>query len=268
MRKLWWPKIVGSSASSRDSVQASSMTATTPAWHETSEGTAHSATHRPGVGERTRDGTRLSSRWARCQATSIETHLNHSSRRQRRHSIRPPCLLPPARSQAVLFLHLCIFAATISSIAAQTTTTAWCNSDNIPEDPKTEICLEPSVGPIAGSVMVTVKGMQRAAEKQPFALPDWRGKCNEASWWRCTFATPEGTRASPVRVLASSCAHNYVVCESPGQRISGDVFMTVSRNDSLYTFPSPSGNKEIFSYYGTVPSFPTMHAVSIGYYVC
>lgn len=259
IRQLWWPKLVGSSFTSRDTVHASSKTSNSPAWRETSEGTAHVATYWAS-GERKRDGTRLSSRWARSQATSWEHDLNHALSRPRRHSIRP--CLPPSQSKAVLVLHFCIFAAAISSIAAQTTTTKWCNSDNIPEDPNTEICLEPSVGPVAGGVMVTFKGMQRAAEKQPFALPDWRNKCNDTSWWRCTFATPEGKQASPVKALASSCAHNYVVCESPGQTISGDVFTAVSRNDSLYTFPSPSGTKEIFSYYGMVPSLSTMHAVS------
>ena len=96
--------------------------------------------------------------------------------------------------------------------------------------------------------MVTVKGMQRAADRQ--SEVDWTSECSSYSSWQCTFSHVRGDRMAPVPAVASSCQHNYIVCESPAQVNSGDVFVSVANTNSNFHIPSPRGRMEIFSYYG------------------
>ena len=236
-RTLWWPELACSMACSGAALRASEARAPDAADGQQEEPLVAAATiSGGGLG----GGTRLSSRCARCPAlaTPDPTAL---------------CLRRPRRARLGLLLRLGVLAAAVSAITAQQEsaqiTTRWCNSDNEPSDPRVEVCFEPSVGPIDGGVLVTVKGMQRAAAAQQ---RDWQSRCSDRNWWQCTFAKPEGKFASPVPVLTTSCRYNYVVCESPAQTISGDVFVSVTRNDSggRWSFPSPSGEQPIFSYYG------------------
>lgn len=210
-------------------------------------------THLKFNGHENRNGTRLSS----CCAHNQDTANANTNARRRPH-IHECCFLS--------VLRLAIVVAVASVVSAQTTTTKWCNSNNEPDDPLIELCFEPSVGPIAGGVMVTVKGMQRAASMQAPAA-DWRSKCSDASWWTCTFARPEGTFASPLAAIRSSCEFNYIVCESPRQTISGDIFVSISRIDQNWAFPSPKGRNQIFSYYGTHRLHPDacMYRKSFGF---
>lgn len=185
-------------------------------------------------------GTRLSS-W--CAQSSSESKLHSRSKcydlwRFPRH----------VQFGRLLFLGV-IVGASLSSSAAQNSTKKWCNNENEPDEVSTvEICFEPSVGPMAGGVMVTVRGMKRAADRQ--SEVDWTRECSSYSLWQCTFAHVRGDRMAPVPAKASSCEDNYIVCESPAQVNSGDVFVSVSNVKYDYHIPSPRGRNEIFSYYG------------------
>ena len=184
-------------------------------------------------------GTRLSS----CCA------LGSSGSRLHNGMLRCGRRYPRHRRVGRLLFAGAFFSAAISLSFAQTTTTKWCNSDNEPDEVSpVEICFEPSVGPMAGGVMVTVKGMQRAADRQ--SEVDWTSECSSYSSWQCTFSHVRGDRMAPVPAVASSCQHNYIVCESPAQVNSGDVFVSVANTNSNFHIPSPRGRMEIFSYYG------------------
>ena len=91
----------------------------------------------------------------------------------------------------VALFRLSIVASAGFFVAAQETQDAqkWCYTDKEPNVSTIEICLEPSVGPMTGGSMVTIKGMHRAADSLGQSA-DWESKCNEPSWWFCTFATP------------------------------------------------------------------------------
>jgi hypothetical protein len=216
------------------------------------------------TGRSNTDGTRLSSR----RAHKLIKTAHNAMHRHVQHGIRQ---FFPQRTFLCGILRLTIVAATFFSIGAQTiSSTKWCDTDKEPLDNSIEICLEPSVGPMDGGVLVTIKGMQRAAASRPTfsdtstgkslsTLADWESKCNQTSWWQCTFAGTDGSKGRPLPAKASSCLGNFVVCESPEQRMSGDVFVSVSRNDSAFTFPSPAGRNEIFAYYGMLKFLLMMH---------
>ena len=226
--KLWWPR--------RENRCSHSAASSCEADHDNSE-----------PGQLRGDVDRvMCGKWSRTQLSSCGQPMTARPNL----SLRQPFF--PRPKTLVWLLRLGILAASVSAVAAQTEPQRWCNADTEPDNPLTEICFEPSVGPMAGGVMVTVKGMQRAANMQA-PLADWRSKCDDVSWWLCTFAQPSGNFAPPVRANRSSCAYNFIVCEAPGQTMSGDVFVTVSTKDNGYVLPSPSGNKGVFSYYGTLP---------------
>ena len=224
---------------------------------------ANACSERTTTGRSNTDGTRLSSR----RAHKLIKTAHNSMHKEGQHGIRQ---FFPKRTFLCGILRLTIMAATFFSIGAQTiSSTKWCDTEKEPSDSSIEICLEPSVGPMDGGVLVTIKGMQRAAASHPTfsdtsgkslsTLADWKSKCNQTSWWQCTFAGTDGSKGRPLPAKASSCLGNYVVCESPEQRISGDVFISVSRNDSAFTFPSPAGRNEIFAYYGMLQCLLMMH---------
>jgi len=235
-RALWWPERARSVACRGGPLRESDACARDAAPGARGEGQAAATSSSGGVG----GGTRLSSRGARRPVPA-------APRVPARCLQRPRC---PRRARFGLLLWLSVLAAAVSAIAAQTLkTTRWCNSDTEPDDPRVEVCFEPSVGPIAGGVLVTVKGMQRAAARQAPSA-DWKSRCSDSAWWQCTFAKLEGVVANPVPALNTSCEYNYVVCKSPAQTISGDVYLSVQRNDSSWSFPSHTGEQPIFSYYG------------------
>jgi hypothetical protein len=218
--------------------------------------TGYGASCRAFTSSRTPDGPQQNMRQERaCRkgttGTRLPSRCAHDSPNSRRyeHILCPRirCLPFHLRKFWLPLLPAAIFVLALSSTAAQTT--KWCNSDNEPDDVSNiEICFEPSVGPIAGGVMVTVKGMQRAADRQSKVV--WDSECSSHLPWQCTFAKVNGVVAMPVPAIASSCQHNYVVCVSPGQVKQGDVFVTVSNKKFDFHIPSPGGRKEIFSYYG------------------
>lgn len=235
-----------------------------PQWWSGSErhdsmSTGNGVSCRACTSRRTRDGPQQnkkqqSARREGTTGTRLSSRCAHTSPGSRRYEHVPcsqiRCRPFHLRMFRLFLLPAAIFVLALSSTAAQTT--KWCNSDNEPDDiSNIEICFEPSVGPIAGGVMVTVKGMQRAADMQSEVV--WGSECSSHLSWQCTFAEVNGLVASPVPAIASSCQHNYVVCESPGQVKQGDVFVTVSNKNFDFHIPSPGGRKEIFSYYGMLP---------------
>ena len=152
-------------------------------------------------------------------------------------------------------LRLSLLACAVSCVGAQN---SWCNGEEEPaEGEGVEICLEPSVGPMEGGVPVTIRGMQRAADKQDPSI--WNSTCHMPSKWQCTFPTvtvgSNGSEASPVSAIASSCQNNYVVCLSSSQSITGNVFVTVSSMDSAVRIPSHEGRQETFAYYGMLQPY-------------
>ena len=152
-------------------------------------------------------------------------------------------------------LRLSLLACAVSCVGAQN---SWCNSEEEPaEGEGIEICLEPSVGPMEGGVPVTIRGMQRAADKQVPSV--WNSTCHMPSWWQCTFPSvtvgPNGSEASPVSAIASSCQNNYVVCLSSSQSVPGNIFVSVSSKDSAVRIPSHESRQETFAYYGMLQPF-------------
>ena len=155
-------------------------------------------------------------------------------------------------SMHVIRILACVVAANSASASNVTVAQheAWCHNQTEPNAmASVEICLEASIGPMAGGVLVTIKGMQRAADRQNRSA-DWTTACDDASWWRCTFDNQSGVPDMTVQAKAASCQGNYVVCESPRRQTGGDVLLTVSKNGTNLTFPSFLGRREIFSYYG------------------
>lgn len=122
---------------------------------------------------------------------------------------------------------------------------SFCNGNTLPNG-STALCIEPSLVPMAGGAIITMKGLSNAV------FSSWTAECSHMEKWKCMVGYSESSGAESIPLLSMNCEKGFAQCVSPGRKTTGDVpfYLQFMDADILSMLPNPAAGTLYLAYFG------------------
>eukprot|EP00960_Hanusia_phi_P030352 748537-Hanusia_phi.AAC.6 len=134
---------------------------------------------------------------------------------------------------------------TLSMAATTLAQISSCNGKTLPLG-STTLCIEPSLVPMAGGAVITMKGLNSAV------FPSWSTDCNQMDKWKCVIGYSESSSSENIPLSSVNCEQGFAECVSPSRKTIGDVpfYLQFMDGNTVVMLPTPASGNLYLSYFG------------------